>query len=337
MLPTNQCPQCHAPIDLDSPEGICTRCLLAGCLERSDWGSSEDRLIREILDDVFLRRYGDYEITREIGRGGMGMVYLARQISLNRTVALKLILAGPLARPEQLARFEIEVDVATHLEHPNILPIYEIGECEGQYFFSMKYINGSSLADNLAELSKSPRDFAQILVKVARAVSCAHGHGILHLDIKPSNILLDQEREPYLIDFGLARMCSAQHPGKATRVLCGTPRYMSPEQAAGDPELFTMATDVYGIGVLLYELLTGRTPFVASHTSETLRRIRYWPPRSPSRLNPAIDNDLERICLKCIHKDPANRYRTADVLADELEGWLHTSARHLGKSSALLP
>jgi eukaryotic-like serine/threonine-protein kinase len=323
MLHLNQCPQCRAEIHITSPEGVCTRCLLAATLNYGDsWGIADDLLRSEVGEDVFLRRYGDYEILEEIGRGGVGVVYRAWQLTLGRAVALKLILAGPLATPEQLARFESEVEAAAQCLHPNIVPIYEIGEREGQYYYSMKLVDGTSMDKQLAALSKNPRAFASILAKTARAADCAHQKGVLHLDIKPNNIILDAALEPYLIDFGLARIKSAEARTSAQRIIFGTPSYMSPEQASGDVNNFSAATDVYGLGAVLYELLTGKPPFAGSNQSETLQQVRKWRLRQPSRLNPAVDSELERICLKCLDKKPARRFQTANDLADEMERWL---------------
>jgi tRNA A-37 threonylcarbamoyl transferase component Bud32 len=264
--------------------------------------------------------FGDYELLGEIARGGMGVVYKARQVSLKRTVALKMILAGQLASADEVQRFHREAEAAANLDQPNIVPIYEIGEHEGQHYFSMKLIDGSSLAQRIASFVRDPKSAAALLAKVARAVHYAHQHGILHRDLKPGNILLDARDEPYVTDFGLARHVDGRGAQTRTGMILGTPSYMAPEQARSEKSL-TAAADVYGLGAILYELLTGRPPFRAETGLDTILLVLDRDPPRPRTVNPRIDVDLETICLKCLEKKPRNRYSSALALAEDLERW----------------
>ncbi len=244
-----------------------------------------------------LRYFGDYELLEEIARGGMGVVYRAKQISLKRDVALKMILAGQLASPQEIHRFHVEAEAAANLDHPNIVPIYEIGEHNGQHYFSMKLIPGGSLSGRIKDMVNDPKTSARILALVARAVHHAHQRGILHRDLKPSNILLDALSQPQVTDFGLAKRTTdngATTQAMATGdrsdlthvgVIVGTPSYMAPEQAAGSKDL-TMAADIYSLGAILYEMLTGRPPFRAATALDTLRHVLEEKPEPPSRHQP---------------------------------------------------
>jgi tetratricopeptide (TPR) repeat protein len=265
-----------------------------------------------------LGRFGDYLLLEEISRGGMGIIYLARQVSLNRMVALKMIIAGHLASPTDVQRFHTEAVAAAHLDHPNIVPIYEVGDFEGQPFYSMKVMEGGSLSDCVDELCGLPRAAADLMVKVAQAVHHAHQRGILHCDLKPANILLDRSGEPHVSDFGLSkRMEDVAHSG----LVVGTPSYMAPEQAAGQKSL-TTAADIYGLGAILYALLTGRPPFRADTRQQTLKLVAEHAPARPRALNPLVDRDLEVICLKCLDKSPHGRYPSAQALAEDLHRYL---------------
>jgi tRNA A-37 threonylcarbamoyl transferase component Bud32 len=263
-------------------------------------------------------RFGDYELIQEIARGGMGVVYKARQISVNRIVALKMVLAGQFATPADLQRFRTEAEAAANLAHPNIVPIYDVGEHQGCHYFTMKLIEGGGLDKYLPTLAKDPRAGAELLAKVARAVHYAHQHGILHCDLKPANILLDAEHQPHITDFSLAKQ--VEHDNQLTQegFIVGTPGYMAPEQASGIKGATTTSADVYSLGAILYEMLAGCPPFVAETPIETLLMVTSMEPVPPSRLQPQVPRDLQTICLKCLEKSPEARYGSAQELADEL-------------------
>ena len=263
---------------------------------------------------------GDYEIESEIARGGMGVVYRARQKRLNRTVALKMILRGQFASEDEVQRFYQEAEAAARLDHPGIVPVYEIGEHEGHHFFSMKLIEGRSLDRQLPELSKDLRSAIGLLAKVARAVHHAHQRGILHRDIKPENILIEDESgEPLLADLGLARQVEQDANLTKSGVVVGTPAYMSPEQAGG--EELTTATDIYSLGAIIYEMLTGRPPFREATPVATLMKVLNDAPATPSSVTARVDRGLEAVCLNCLERDPNKRYTSAAALAEDLERW----------------
>jgi WD40 repeat protein len=275
------------------------------------------------LPEDGLRRFGAYELIEEIARGGMGVVWRARQDGLDRDVALKMILAGQLAASAQVLRFYTEARAAARLDHPGIVPIYEIGEEEGHHYYTMMLMEGRSLADSLrAGLLPPPDGAARIVLAAARAIHFAHQRGVLHRDIKPSNILLDGEGRPRIADFGLARLANDDSSSTRSNVILGTPAYMAPEQAAGAPSAVTTAADVYGLGAVLHELLTGSPPFQGATPLETLRLLRETEPVPPRSRNSAVDRDLDVICLKCLQKSPEKRYASAADLADDLERWL---------------
>jgi serine/threonine protein kinase/tetratricopeptide (TPR) repeat protein len=339
------CRKCGAEIFADAPEGLCTACLFEtglGLLAEEVQTSNAQRPTSNVecrgegrapRSARMITDFGDYELLEEIGRGGQGVVYRARQKSLNRTVALKVIGLGHWATEAHLKRFRREAEAAASLEHPGIVPIHEVGERDASCYFSMKFVEGGQL-DAVAKRQAMPiRRAAELIAKVARTVHYAHEHGILHRDIKPGNILLDGKGEPHLTDFGLARLLETESTVTRTLEVLGTPSYMAPEQAVGNNAAVSSVTDVYGIGAVLYQLLTGHPPFAGGTTYETIKLLLDTEPRQPRLWNPKIDRDLSTICLKCLEKDPKRRYSSALALAEDLERWLKHEpilARHTG-------
>ncbi len=329
MTATRLCGKCGAKIFADAPQEFCSACLLETGLRLLD-NQDEDatnpprlpRIGRTARSAKMLGDFGDYELLEEIGRGGQGVVYRARQKSLNRTVALKVIGLGHWATEAHLKRFRREAEAAASLEHPCIVPIYEVGERDGSCYFSMKFIEGGQLDEVVRRESMPIRRAVELIAKVARTVHYAHEHHILHRDIKPGNILLDRQGEPHLTDFGLARLVETESTVTRTMEVLGTPSYMAPEQAVGNNAAVSSVTDVYGLGAVLYQLLTGHPPFAGGTTYETVRLVLDAEPRQPRLLNPKVDRDLNTICLKCLEKDPRRRYASALALAEDLEHWL---------------
>ncbi len=313
------CGKCGSKLFADAPQGLCSLCVFTtflGSLERDD-----EEITLETGAARAPTEFDDYELLEEIGRGGQGVVYRARQKSLNRLVALKVIGVARWATETQLRRFRYEAEVAAKLNHPSIVPIHEIGEQDGYCYFSMDLLEGGQL-DEVVRRNQIPiRRAVELLGKVARAVDYAHENGILHRDIKPGNILLDREGEARLTDFGLARLRETESNVTRTTEVLGTPGYIAPEQASGSNADVTGAVDIYGLGAVLYHLLTGSPPFIGPTAFETIRLVLETDPKAPRLLNPKADPDLSTICLKCLEKDPKRRYESALALADDLERW----------------
>lgn len=286
--------------------------------------------LRDVFDSVVLDEaevplsarplpdVAGYEILEVIGYGGMGVVYKARQLGLNRLVALKMVLAGANASPDSLARFRSEAEAVAQLAHPNIVQIFDIGEQEGCPFLAMEHVGGGSLAQQLDGTPVPARQAATLVMSLARAVHHAHERGIVHRDLKPANVLLLADGTPKIADFGLAKRADSDIVHTQTGAILGSPSYMAPEQAAGATSKIGPATDVYALGVILYELLTGRPPFRGASLLDTIEQVREHSPPSPRLLQPKIPRDLETICLKCLEKQPKRRYASAADLADDL-------------------
>lgn len=273
------------------------------------------------FESHLVQYFGEYELLHEIARGGMGVVYKARQTKLNRIVALKMILSGSFADNEQVRRFQTEAEAAANLDHPGIVPVFEIGQHEGHHYFSMAYIPGKTLKDLITGMPMAPRAAAEIVSKIATAVAYAHFNGVIHRDLKPANVLIDDNGVPKVTDFGLAKL-SGRSDLTSTGQVIGTPNYMAPEQAAGRTSDVNSASDIYSLGAILYEALTGRPPFQSSNPMETIKQVVEKEPVSPRHLNPAIPRDLDTICLKCLDKDQLRRYSSSEELAADLIRWL---------------
>jgi serine/threonine-protein kinase len=266
--------------------------------------------------------FGKYELLEEIGRGGMGVVFRARQRDLDRIVALKMILSSRLAAVDDVRRFYREARAAGSLRHPHIVGIHEVGEINGQHYFAMDFIAGSNLAASTRHGPVDPERAARCLAGVAHAVQFLHDHGIVHRDLKPSNILLDAAGAPYVTDFGLAKVFDDNDDRTQTGVILGTPGYMSPEQAAGRVADISSRSDIYSLGAILYELLTGRPPFREENQLNTILQVLEGEPTLPRQLNGRVPSELERICLKCLDKAPERRYASATALANDLDRYL---------------
>lgn len=337
--PKSQCPVCRTELPAASAGGGCLRCLLAAALPEAEQRGVRDADLTPVLlrptppETVRFFAFDDYELIEEIARGGMGVVFRARQVRLNRIVALKFIHPGRLDSPEAVRRFRLEAEATARLEHPNIVPIYEVGECAGQPFFAMPLMTGGTLAGEISkpqfEISNPPQA-ARFVATLARAVHYAHQRGIIHRDLKPGNILLDGRGEPYLTDFGLAKVLTEGQDLTQTIAVLGTPHYMAPEQAAGKASEVGPAIDVYALGAILYELLTCQPPFAGNSPVEILRHVIENEPTAPEKarrlargqtFSAPLPVDLETVCLKCLRKDPAQRYASAVALAEDLDNW----------------
>src|SRR5215471_15096746 len=335
------CGKCGNTIFDTSPQGLCSVCLfdtglniltetVGGPLAK-DFGADNDSDSTDAAE--LFSASDDYELLEEIGRGGQGVVYRARQKSLNRTVALKIIGISHGRTKAHLKRFRLEAEAAARLNHPFVVPIHEIGQRNGRCYFSMGLVEGGRLDQIAKREPMSPRQATEVIAKLARTVHYAHQHGIVHRDIKPGNILLDTKGEPHLTDFGVARFLETENDATCTIEVSDTPSYMAPEQAHANNGHVSSATDVYGLGAVLYQLLAGQPPFAGGTTYETIKLLLDTEPKQPRLLNPKVDRDLSTICLKCLEKDPKRRYSSALALAEDLERWLKHEpilARHIG-------
>ena len=323
MAEDSRCQRCGVSLAGQSVGELCANCLLKLALDpppAETLGLDESSTV--LAGSICGRYFGDYELVEEIARGGMGVVYKARQVSLNRIVALKMILAGDFSSAAMVERFQTEAEAGARLEHPGIVPIYEIGAHEGQHYFSMRFVEGGTLRKAMARKKFTPRRATELMAKVAHAVHHAHQHGILHRDLKPGNILLDAAGEPLVADFGMAKILEHDSTLTQSALVVGTPSYMAPEQAAGQTKHLSTAADVYSLGAILYELLTGRAPLHGPTPAETMRQLMEVEPQRPHLLNAGVDRDLETICLKCLEKNPQRRYGSAEAMAEDLERWL---------------
>jgi len=337
MADKRVCGKCGAELTEVGTEQLCPGCLLeAGLAAGPDHSQtlSVDPAGQSPIEPPFPRSFGDYELLEEIARGGMGVVYKARQASLDRIVALKMLLFGLLAGPEFVQRFRTEAAAAASLQHPNIVAIHEVGFRDGQHFFAMDYVAGRSLAQIVRDGPLPARRAAGYVKTIAEAIQYAHERGILHRDLKPSNVLIDEFDQPRVTDFGLAKRLEKETDLTLSGQVLGSPNYMAPEQAAARRGQVGKRSDVYSLGAILYHLLTGQPPFVALTVAETLQQVRNVEPTSPRVSNPHLARDLETICLKCLEKEPVRRYATAQELADELGRFLNKEpilARPVGR------
>jgi WD40 repeat protein/tRNA A-37 threonylcarbamoyl transferase component Bud32 len=318
MNPTPTCQTCGATLTSATHDGTCPACMLRSALV-------DDNPETTVIMTASLklpRDFGPYELVTEIARGGMGVIYKARQIALNRTVALKMLISGAYSSESLLRRFQVEAEAAAALQHPNIVAIHEFGECDGQPFYTMDFVEGRNLSEVSGGRPLASVRAARYLHAIALAVHFAHERGILHRDLKPSNVLIDQDDRPRVTDFGLAKRLHGESDVTLAGQMLGSPNFAPPEQAAGRQDEVGVTSDVYSLGGLLYQLLTGRPPFLASSVQETLRLVFDTEPVAPRELNREVPRDLETICLKCLEKDPARRYASAQLLADELGRFL---------------
>ena len=311
-LPDDRCPECKRELDsaeLDQTDRNLDETIKPTTVAGRDAGATSGE------------EFGNYQLIDEIARGGMGVVYRARQSGLDRIVALKMILDGQFASQLDIDRFKIEARAAAHLDHPGIVPIYEIGEHDGRHFFSMALVDGQSLADRIADGPLDEIEAAKLLYRITEAMNYAHQRGVIHRDLKPANILIDSNDQPRVTDFGLAKQPGKQNQLTLSGQTLGTPSYMSPEQASGRGDI-TDATDVYALGAILYAMLTGGPPFAGDTLVDTLTQVIEREPNPLRSENPELHADLEIICLKCLEKDPAERYESAEQLMLELERFI---------------
>ena len=360
MTESKKCPECGAELPADAPAGICPKCLLQAGMGESITDAPDDADPATLPMDPLtpaqaptlppaeanvvqagtvppigtkVQYFGDYELNEEIARGGMGVVYLARQVTLNRRVAVKMILADHLADETTVKRFYTEAEAAANLKHPNIVSIHEVGSHNGQHYFSMDFIDGENLAERAKGKPLAVREAAEIVKTVAAAIHYAHQRGVLHRDLKPSNVLIDKEGRPHVTDFGLAKLIHSDSMLTQSGDLMGTPSYMPPEQATGRQDQVGPHSDVYALGAILYELLTGRPPFQSSSSMDTLLQLMQVEPVEPRRRNANVPPDLDTICLKCLEKSPGHRYHSAGELAEELGRFLNQQPIHARPAS----
>jgi WD40 repeat protein/predicted Ser/Thr protein kinase len=312
MTAGKECPTCGGALSADAVEGLCPKCL--GRLAFSALGAGGET--------SELRRLGDYELLEEIARGGMGVVYRARQLSLNRIVGVKVMLSGPFSGADSVRRFQNEAEAAAALRHPNIVTIYEVGERDGTHFLAMEFVEGRNFSELVRDQPLPARRAAGYLRTIALAMQHAHECGVLHRDLKPSNILLDVFDQPRVTDFGLAKFLDRGAEATVPGSVLGSPNFIPPEQAAGKFSEIAAPADVYSLGAILYHLLTGRPPFQGEGLHEILEQVQTSEPVPPRKLNPSVPRDLQTICLKCLQKEPARRYATARALAEDLELFL---------------
>lgn len=322
MTAAATCRKCGATLSRRAGTPICPACVL-GAAEIALDAFDEPEAANPALSSALPRQFGDYELLAEIGHGGMGLVFKARQRKLDRIVALKVLLTGRFSDEHARRRFRLEAETAGRLQHPNIVAIHDIGEEEGHPYLTMEYVEGANLAELCADGPLPAKTAARYLRDIARAIHAAHVAGILHRDLKPSNVLIGADDRPRVTDFGLARRAGAVEGALTlTGQMLGSPHYVAPEQAAGKQALISAATDIYGLGAVLYHLITGHAPFEAATTAEAVRLVLDTEPRSPRAWNPAVPRDLVTICLKCLRKEPAQRYASAEEVADECARFL---------------
>jgi eukaryotic-like serine/threonine-protein kinase len=331
MTQTETCPRCGTLLFSATGAGLCPKCL--GALAFAP--APAEGIANSLTTTPQLHRLGDYELLQEIARGGMGVVYRARQLSLNRIVAVKVVLHGPFSSPEFVQRFRTETTAVAGLQHPNIVAIFEVGQAGDDHFFSMEYIEGQNLAELTREHPLPARRAAAYLKTIAAAVHYAHQHGVLHRDLKPSNVLLDVFDQPRITDFGLAKLLGTDAELTTTGQVLGSPNYIAPEQAAGKQNGTGVSADIYSLGAILYHLLTGRPPFQGETLPEILRQVQDTDPVAPRRLNPSVPVDLQTICLKCLQKETARRYESAHALATDLGHFLADEPIHARAVSPL--
>ena len=335
MKASRTCERCGATVPSSAPQSLCLRCLFDTAVD-----SSAD-VPAEQAHPSAHPEFADYELLGELGCGGQGVVYQARHSKLGRVVALKTIPPAHVSGLKARERFLLEANTAARLDHPNIVPICEVGERDGFCYFTMKLIEGETLQQWSSQAlpdTSGCRHAAAILLKVGQALHHAHQRGVLHRDLKPSNVLLDLEHEPHVTDFGLARQTDQDSSLTLTQAVMGTPAYLAPEVASGGSRQATVSADVYGLGAILYQALTGRAPFGGGTTSETLRAVQERAPVKPRALNAKIPTDLETICLKCLEKEAAKRYASAEALAQDLSRFLQDEpivARPIGSTARM--